>query len=210
MPVVKVCGLTNLEDARLAWELGAAALGFVFHAESPRAITVSQAIHIRAELPPEAVCVGVFVDRNPSEIQSVAEAVGLSAVQLHGRETPETVARLNLPVLKAIRTEDALDEGRLRAFAVAAFLLDASHPTLAGGTGLCADWTLAQRLAQRFPLILAGGLHPGNVREAFAKVNPRGLDLSSGIEAEPGRKDPQKLRELFQFFPFDGERLCLF
>ncbi len=210
MPAVKVCGLTNIEDASLAWELGAAALGFVFHPESPRALTTSQAAKIRAELPSEAVCVGVFVDRDVSEIQAAVEAVGLSAVQLHGRETPELVARLNLPVIKAIRGEEALDEGRLRAFEVAAFLLDASHPTLAGGTGLCADWPLAQRLARRFPLILAGGLNPGNVREAFAKVNPRGLDLSSGVEAAPGRKDPQKLRELFQCFPFDGERPCLF
>lgn len=209
MPAVKVCGLTRLEDARLAWELGAAALGFVFHPGSPRAVTTAQAARIRAGLPPEAVCIGVFVDRGASEMRDVAEAVGLSALQLHGRETPETAARLGLPVIKAIRAEDA-DEGRLREFQVAAFLLDASHPSLHGGTGLRADWGLARKLAARHPLILAGGLHPGNAREAMDAVNPLGLDLSSGLEAAPGRKDPDRLRELFRCLPLKGERPCLF
>jgi len=209
MPAVKVCGLTRTEDALLAWELGAAALGFVFHPESPRSVTPSQAAAIRAELPPEAVCIGVFVDRSPHEVQDIAAAVGLTAVQLHGHETPEVAAQCRLPVIKAIRAEDC-DEGRLRAFRVSAFLFDASHPSLAGGTGLRADWTLAQATAARHPLILAGGLHPGNVRKALNTVRPRGLDLSSGLESAPGCKDPERLLELFRCLPMKGERPCLF
>lgn len=209
MPAVKVCGLTCIEDAQLAWELGAAALGFVFHTASPRAVTVAQAAAIRAELPEEAVCVGVFVDQGTNEIREVAEAVGLSAIQLHGRETPELASSLGLPVFKAIRAEDA-DAGYLRTFRVAAFLLDATHPSLTGGTGQRADWNTARELALAYPLILAGGLHPGNVREALDAVCPRGLDLSSGLEAAPGRKDPERLRQLFRSLPMNGERPCLF
>lgn len=209
MTALKVCGLTRVEDARLAWDLGAAALGFVFHAESPRAVTVPIAGAICRELPEEVVKVGVFVDRSVDEITEIAEAVGLSAVQLHGRETPELVARLCVPVIKAIRAEEA-DEGYLRAFRVACFLLDASHPTLAGGTGQRADWDLARRLALHHPLILAGGLNPQNVLEATQRVNPRGLDLSSGLESAPGRKDPEIMRELFRALPLKGARPCLF
>jgi phosphoribosylanthranilate isomerase len=209
MAAIKVCGITRAEDALLAWELGAAALGFVFHPGSPRCVTASQAARIRAELPGDARCIGVFVDRSVREIQDIAGEAGLAAVQLHGRETPEMAASLDLPVLKAIQAECA-DEGRLRAFSVRAFLLDASHPSLFGGTGLRADWNLARDLAARLPLILAGGLHPGNAGEALATVQPRGLDLGSGLEAAPGRKDPRKLRELFRQFPMKGERPCLF
>ena len=208
MPAIKVCGITRIEDAALAWDLGAAALGFVFHASSPRSVTVPEAARIRAELPAEAVCIGVFVDRSAEEILDIAGAVGLAAIQLHGRETPEQVAGFQLPVIKAIRAEEA-DEARLRDYAVAAFLLDASHPTLAGGTGLRADWHLARELALRHPLILAGGLNPGNAGEAFATVGPRGLDLSSGLEAAPGRKDPERLRYLFRQFAQKGDRPCL-
>jgi len=209
MPAIKICGITRAEDGRLAWELGAAALGFVFHAASPRAVTAGEAARIRGELPEDAVCIGVFVDRSAEEIQDVVAAVGLSAVQLHGRETPELSARLELPVIKALRAEE-LDEVRLREYRVAVYLLDASHPTLAGGTGLSADWNLARELATHHPVILAGGLNPGNAREAFDAVRPRGLDLSSGLEAGPGQKDSALLRRLFAQFPQVGERPCLF
>jgi phosphoribosylanthranilate isomerase len=207
MPAVKVCGLTRVEDARLAWELGAAALGFVFHLESPRAVTVSQARRLRTELPPEAVCIGVFVDRPAEEMNAFADEVGLNAFQLHGTEGPELVSELNRPVIKALRAKDL---ARLQDFPVVAFLLDASHPTLLGGTGRLADWALAGDLARRHRLILAGGLHPANVEAALRIVNPAGLDLSSGLESSPGRKDPELLKALFRRIPTKGERPCLF
>jgi phosphoribosylanthranilate isomerase len=203
---IKICGLTRAEDALLAWELGASALGFIFHAKSPRNVSAAQVARIRRELPPEAFCVGVFVDRGAKEMNAIAEEAGLDACQLHGRETPETCAAVMRPVIKAIRAED---EGQLEQYPAAAFLLDAVHPTMAGGTGLKADWNLAARIAQRHRLILAGGLEPSNIREAIETVRPAGLDLSSGVEASPGVKDPAKLRALFSELETQGVRPCL-
>lgn len=202
---VKVCGLTRAEDAQLAWELGASALGFVFHPPSPRAVTARRVAEIRRKLPPEAFCVGVFVGLDPELVNALAEEAGLDAVQLHGRETPSACAAITRPVIKAIRAED---EDRLDAFPTAAFLLDAAHPTLAGGSGLKADWNLAARLARIKPLILAGGLEPGNVLEASAAVRPAALDVCSGVEAAPGIKDPARLRALMRCTT-NGERPCL-
>ena len=203
---VKVCGLTRPQDALLAWELGAAALGFVFHPSSPRAITAKGVAEIRRHLPAEAFCVGVFVNLSANEVNALADEAGLSAVQLHGRETPELCATIRLPIIKAIRADD---ENRLDQFKVAAFLLDASHPTLHGGTGLVADWTLAARIAQRHPLVLAGGLKSDNVLEAARWVKPAALDVCSGIEAAPGVKDPLLLKDLLSKFPWKGGRPCL-
>jgi len=203
---IKICGLTRAEDALLAWELGASALGFIFHAQSPRNVSAAQVARIRQELPPEAFCVGVFVDRGAEEMNAIAEEAGLDACQLHGRETPEACAAVKRPVIKAIRAED---EGQLEQYPAAAFLLDAVHPTMAGGTGLKADWNLAARIAQRHRLILAGGLETSNIREAIETVHPAGLDLSSGVEASPGVKDPAKLRALFSELETQGVRPCL-
>jgi len=198
VPPVKVCGLTRSEDALLAWELGASALGFIFHPKSPRAVTAAQVATIRATLPPEAVTVGVFVDWEPERVNDAVEEAGLSLAQLHGHESPEHTARIQVPVIKVIWEQEARDEELLAGYDVAAFLLDASHPTLPGGTGLRSDWALARKLAARYPLILAGGITPDNAREAWDTVHPAALDLASGVEASPGVKDPAKLRALFQ------------
>jgi phosphoribosylanthranilate isomerase len=203
---IKICGLTRAEDALLAWNLGASALGFIFHAKSPRNVSASAVAAIRRRLPREAFCVGVFVDRTADEVNAIARMAGLDAVQLHGRETPLQCAAVDLPVIKVIHAED---EDRLNDYRVSAFLLDAAHPTLAGGTGLKADWQLAARIAKRTRLILAGGLDAANIREAFEAVHPAGVDLSSGVEASPGIKDPAKLRALFSERDFQGARPCL-
>lgn len=203
---VKICGLTRLQDARLAWELGAAALGFIFHAKSPRSLAPDQAAEIRRQLPQEAFCVGVFVNWSAEAMNRVADDVGLDALQLHGRETPATCAACRRPVIKVIRAEDT---DQLDTYPAAAFLLDAAHPTLLGGTGLRADWELARNLACRVPLILAGGLTPANIREAEASVHPLGLDVASGVEAAPGIKDPALLTELMNCMQSHGERPCL-
>ena len=203
---VKICGLTRLEDARLAWDCGASALGFVFHPASPRAVTARRVRELRRGLPAEAFCIGVFVDVDPARINAIAEEAGLDAVQLHGRETPEICAALTRPILKAIRAED---ESRLADYPVAAFLLDAAHPALAGGTGQKADWHLAARIAQRRPLILAGGLNPSNILEAIQCVRPTGLDVCSGVEAAPGIKDAELLKSLLARTTTKGERPCL-
>jgi len=211
LPVrVKLCGLTREEDARLAWELGAAALGFVFHPGSPRCLTAKRAGELRRALPPDAFTVGVFVDRPADEVNAVAAEVGLDAVQLHGSESPETVAAAVLPVIKALQPADLADEGRLRAYGAALLLLDAHGPGRSGGTGARADWAAAARLARRFPLVLAGGLSPDNAAEALTAVSPFALDLCSGVEASPGVKDPARLRALFDALPQTGGRPCLF
>lgn len=206
MTPIKICGLTRVEDARLAWELGASALGFVFHPSSPRVVTAMQVAEIRNGLPPDAFCVGVFVDIPPEEVNEIAQTARLDAVQLHGRETPQQCRAIRLPVIKAIHRED---EGRLDDYAVATFLLDAAHPFLPGGTGRQADWALASRISQRKPLILAGGLNSATIREAIATVRPSGLDLSSGVESAPGLKDPALLKALFQSLDMKGTRPCL-
>ena len=203
---VKICGLTREADAQLAWASGASALGFVFHPASPRAVTARRVREIRRELPPEAFCIGVFVDVEPERINAAAEEAGLDAVQLHGRETPEACAAVARPLIKAFRPEDA---GRLGDYPAAAFLLDACHPTLAGGTGLKADWHLAARLAPQCSLILAGGLNPGNVLAAIQAVRPAGLDVCSGVEAAPGIKDPERLKTLLALTTLKGERPCM-
>jgi phosphoribosylanthranilate isomerase len=203
---VKICGLTRLEDARLAWEGGASALGFVFHPASPRAVTAKHVRAMRRALPPEAFCIGVFVDLEAARVNAIAAEAELDAVQLHGHETPETCAAILRPVIKAIHAEDAV---RLADYAVAAFLLDAAHPTLAGGTGRQADWHLAARIAQDRPLILAGGLNPDNILEATARVRPAGLDVCSGVEAAPGIKDAVLLKALLARATQQGERPCL-
>lgn len=203
---VKICGLTRVEDALLAWASGASALGFVFHPASPRAISAKRVREIRRELPPEAFCIGVFVDVDPARINALAEEAGLDAVQLHGRETPEDCAALKRPVIKAIRAEDA---AMLGEYAVAAVLLDAAHPSLAGGTGLKADWKLAERIARQRLLILAGGLNPHNVLAATECVRPAGLDVCSGVEAAPGIKDAELLKSLLARTTLKGERPCL-
>ncbi|HWQ11064.1 MAG TPA: phosphoribosylanthranilate isomerase, partial [Holophaga sp.] len=203
---VKICGLTREADAALAWARGASALGFILYPASPRAVTAQRVREIRRALPPEAFCVGVFVDEDPGRVNAAADEAGLDAVQLHGRETPDVCAAIARPVLKAIRPEavEHLDD-----YPVAGFLLDAFHPVLAGGTGLTADWALAGRLARRHPLILAGGLHAGNVLDAARRVGPAGLDVCSGVESAPGIKDPDRLIALLDITTLKGERPCM-
>jgi phosphoribosylanthranilate isomerase len=206
---VKVCGLIRLADARLAWELGAAALGFVFHPGSPRSLTPDAAAALRRRLPREAFCVGVFVDRPADEVNAVAVRVGLDAVQLHGRESVAVCAAVRLPVIKALRPAPGEPtETPAPDHPAAAFLLDAWDPALPGGSGRRAEWHVARVLAAGCRLILAGGLTPDTVVAAAAAVRPAGLDLCSGLEQTPGVKDPALLRALFANFQ-PGGRPCL-
>jgi len=206
---VKVCGLTRLADARLAWELGAAALGFIFHPGSPRALTPDAAAALRRRLPREAFCVGVFVDRPADEVNAVAAHVGLDAVQLHGRESAAVCAAVRVPVIKALRPAPGEPTATpARDHPAAAFLLDAWDPARPGGSGRRADWDVARVLAAGCRLILAGGLTPDTVAAAAVAVRPSGLDLCSGLERTPGVKDPARLRALFANLQ-PGDRPCL-
>jgi phosphoribosylanthranilate isomerase len=194
---VKVCGITRPEDARLAADAGADAVGFVFWPQSPRCVDALRARDIGDALPAEVVRVGVFVDAAPEEMARIAEEARLDVLQLHGDEPPEALPGLPRRAWKAVRVgpgfvpADALRyEGR-----AAGLLLDTRSAEAPGGTGRSFDWALAAgvRLRASF-LILAGGLDPFNVGAAIRAVRPDGVDVSSGVELEPGCKDPEKVR----------------
>lgn len=187
---VKICGITNYEDAAAAVELGADALGFNFYRRSPRYIEPEAARAIIRRLPPFVAAVGLFVDEGPEEVCRAARAAGVGVLQLHGDETPDYCGRLSgWPLIKALRVGGALDAAGLADYEVQAFLLDARDGALYGGTGKVFDWSLAAAVRGVAPIILAGGLRPDNVAEAIRTARPYGVDVSSGVESSPGRKD---------------------
>ena len=194
--LIKICGITRLEDARFAIECGANALGFVFWPASPRSIDPARARAIVALLPPFVTAVGVFVNQSADSVNGVAAAVGLGVVQLHGDESLDFAAGLNRPVLKAM-TLAAGDAAIDRWPAETMVLLDAHDPVRRGGTGRTIDWARAASVAAHRPIILAGGLNPDNVADAVERVRPFGIDVSSGVEAAPGVKDHERVKRLF-------------
>jgi phosphoribosylanthranilate isomerase len=197
-PRVKVCGITRIEDAVMAADLGAAAIGFVFWPRSPRYLEPDVAREIAAALPASVVCVGVFVNQDAAQVRQTAAHVRLGAVQLHGDESAEYAAALMEPVIKAVPIAEGFDPATLDTFPPAiTVLLDAHDPVRRGGTGSAVDWTIAARAAARRPIVLAGGLTPANVVEAVRTVRPYAIDVSSGVEAAPGRKDQEKLKAFF-------------
>ena len=197
---VKICGVTTPEDACLAAELGAHAIGLNFYPESPRSISPFAARNILRKLPPLVSSVGIFVNWAPEPIIALSQALRLAAAQLHGDETPQTVAEVaeKIPVIKALRIEKgSAPIGLPRHRAAAAFLLDAASPGQYGGAGVTTDWVQARTLAESHRIILAGGLTPENVAEAILAVRPFAVDVASGVESVPGKKDPAKLRAFF-------------
>ena len=197
---IKICGITNLEDALLAADLGANALGFIFYAKSPRSIEPEAAREIIRQLPPLVLSVGVFVNAEAALVQELAARVGLDWVQLHGQESPEYCRSLGRRVLKGFRMKDAASLQELPAYqgAVQALLLDTYRRGQTGGTGEAFDWELAVRAQGYGPIVLAGGLTAANVAQAVATVRPQAVDVASGVEAAPGKKDPEKLRAFFR------------
>lgn len=192
MTRIKICGMTSVADAVHAVEAGADAIGLIFWAGSKRAIDVTRAQAITKELPPLVSVVGVFVDETPDTVRSIADAVGLSAVQLHGQEQVADWARFPRPVLKALAL-DAYEASPWRT-ARAAILVDAHDPVTVGGTGRTIDWQAARTIAATRPLVLAGGLTPENVGDAVRTVAPWGVDVASGVEQSAGVKDPVRVR----------------
>src|SRR5262245_47027055 len=197
-PRVKVCGICRLEDAELAVSLGASAVGFIFWPESPRYCEPDRAQAIAAQLPPQITLVGVFVDQPVEHVIQIAAYVPLGAVQLHGSESLADFDRVRQPLIKAVpvvqglelATIDNLPEG-------VTVLLDAHDPIRRGGTGRTIDWRIAASVAARRRTILSGGLNAANVREAITEVRPHMIDVSSGVESAPGRKDAGKLEAFF-------------
>ncbi len=199
---IKICGITNQEDADLAIHEGADALGFVFYRKSPRFVEPSVAKHIIKNIPPFVLPVGVFVNHDCATVKEVFDDCGLALAQLHGDESTGFIESLGRPVLRALRLKDrshflALAEFKGR-MGVRGFVVDAFSEGEFGGTGKIADWSLAGEVAQSAPILLAGGLTPENVRDAIKQVHPYGVDVSSGVERSPGRKDPAKIRAFIQ------------
>jgi phosphoribosylanthranilate isomerase len=201
-PKIKICGITNQEDAHIAVQEGADALGFVFYPQSPRYIQPAVAKQIIGSLPPFVLPVGVFVNQELDMVRSIFDECGLAFAQLHGDESPNFCESLRRPVLRALRVQDrrsflALAEFKGRT-GVKGFVVDAFSDSLYGGTGRTTDWTIAGEVAKAVPILLAGGLTSENVQEAIRQVHPYGVDVSSGVEHSPGRKDSEKIRAFIQ------------
>ncbi len=201
MVLVKICGITNWPDARAACEAGANLLGFNFYEKSPRHLAPADASKIRAQLPPDVEAVGIFVNAKPAAVTSLCSSLRLDAAQLHGDETPAAVAEVSaaIRVFKAFRVGSDFSLATLGAYPdVFAFLFDAAHAGQYGGTGQTTDWALAQRAALTSRIILAGGLKVESVAAAIRLVRPFAVDVASGVESKPGKKDHGKLRDFIQ------------
>jgi len=199
---IEICGITNANDAAQAVASGADALGFVLYRKSPRFVEPATVRELVADLPPFVLSVGVFVNESAEVVRNLMDQCGLSLAQLHGDETAAYCEQLGRPALKALRLKDrgsflALAEFQGRAN-IRGFVIDAFSDQAYGGTGHTADWTLAAEAAKAAPILLAGGLTPANVFQAIQSVRPYGVDVSSGVEAAPGRKDPAKVKAFIE------------
>ena len=197
--LVKICGITSMQDAEAAVEAGADSLGFVFWPRSPRFINPDRARAIVSCLPPFVVPVGVFVNQPAAHVRGVAALVRLGALQLHGDEDLLYVAGMDYPVIKAVSIEGGDETDRIDIWPRrTTLLLDVYDAVNRGGTGRTIDWSAAAPIAARRRTLLAGGLTPDNVAQAVARVQPYGIDVSSGVERSPGVKDHARIRALFE------------
>jgi phosphoribosylanthranilate isomerase len=198
MILVKICGITNWPDAKAACDAGADMLGFNFYEKSLRRVSTVEAATMRAKLPPGVQAVGLFVNAKPSEINSLHAFVRFTAAQLHGDETPSIVSEVTrtIPVIKAFRVAADFPISTLDKYHDAfAFLLDGSRAGQFGGTGSGADWNVARRAVAGHRIMLAGGLTPENVGAAIRSVRPYAVDVASGVELKPGKKDHVRIKE---------------
>jgi phosphoribosylanthranilate isomerase len=204
---IKICGITNMEDALLAAELGADALGFIFVKTSPRHIRPSTVRKIIQELPPFIVPIGVVADVEHDEILELIDETGICCVQLHGNESPKQLAKFPVPVYKSFRVDKEFNLETLQRYKGSAYLLDTYVEGALGGTGKTFDWDIAVKAKSYGRIILAGGLTPENIAEAIQKVHPYAVDVNSGVESAPGKKDRTKLERLFKIIrPFQNEQ----
>lgn len=195
---VKICGITNQDDATAAVEAGADALGFVFYKKSPRSVEPFVARQIIERLPPFVTPVGVFVNEDVAVVRRLMDDCGLALAQLHGDESTSYCLELKRPILKSLRVKDRSAFLALAEYCglagVRGFVLDAFSDQAYGGTGQVIDWAVAAEAAKAANILLAGGLTPDNVGKAIQAVQPYGVDVSSGVEREPGKKDHEKVR----------------
>jgi len=194
---IKICGITDREDALFAAACGVEALGFIFYAPSPRYITPERAREIIAALPNEVIKVGVFVNQEAATVQQIFTFCGLDLIQLHGDETPEYCDKfLSSRLIKAVVLQTENDLPALKRYHPHAILIDSRTPRKYGGTGQCANWDLAAKARNGYPLILSGGLKEENIAMAMSIVLPPAVDINSGVESVPGRKNRDKVRRI--------------
>ncbi len=199
MTRVKICGITSPEDALTAVEAGADALGFVFYKESPRHIFPEEAARIISLLPPFIQAVGLFVNEEPETVNRISRICRLGLVQLHGDETPDYCRRIEQRVMKAFRVRSMTCLDPIADYRLSGCLLDAYSPAAFGGTGQSFNWEIAQEAVRRgHKIVLAGGLTPENVAEAIRLTHPYAVDVSSGVESTPGKKDADKVRQFIR------------
>jgi len=191
---VKICGITNLDDAQASVEAGADALGFIFVEGTPRCVAPADAARIIAALPPFVTAVGVFWDHATGHVKAVAEECGLGALQFHGDEPPEALVGWDLPTIKTIKVSGADSLDLMNGYAVSAFLLDSPARWSEGEARAPIPWELVRRAAARRTIVLSAGLTADNVHAAIRLARPYAVDVNSGVEARPGRKDPDKVR----------------
>jgi phosphoribosylanthranilate isomerase len=199
MVEIKICGITNISDALIAAECGVDALGFIFYPKSQRYVEPEKAKEIIGEVRPEIIRVGVFVNHEVQEVKEIAQFCGLDLIQLHGDESREYCAQFPASsLIKAVSCQTEEEVRELRNFSVRAILMDGRNPGHYGGTGKISDWRLAIVVKEIYPLILAGGLNKKNIRKAIETVKPQAVDINSGVEISPGKKDPNKIREIMK------------
>jgi phosphoribosylanthranilate isomerase len=191
---IKLCGITSLDDARRCVDAGVDALGFIFVPGTPRHVTAETAARIIETLPPFVTPVGVFWDHPAGQVKAIAEECRLGALQFHGDEAPEDLLEHRLPLIKTLKVAGAADLARMPEYRVAAFLLDSPARWSEGAARPPIPWDVAAVAARRHPVLLSAGLTPDNVALAVRRVRPYGVDVNSGVEARPGRKDPAKVR----------------
>ena len=191
---VKICGMTNLKDVKVAVDGGVDAVGFIFYKKSPRSVTMQVVREIVLELPPFVDSVGVFVNETAEQINKIADHCKLDRVQLHGDESPAFCKKIRRRVIKVIRVKDIQSLKKLSDYPVSSFLLDTFSEDQYGGTGKVFDWNLAYSAKKYGPIILAGGLTPINVRQGIQRIQPYGVDVCSGVESQPGIKDHKKMQ----------------
>jgi len=204
---IKICGITNTEDAVMAFAYGADALGFIFYEKSPRYVSPETAMRVIRNLPNDISKVGVFVNHHSHAVREIYDFCGLDLIQLHGDESPAYCSEFPPSILiKAISHGSEEDLGIVKQYGVKAIIIDARESGLYGGTGKTSNWELAVKLKEMRPLILSGGLKPGNILTAIRTVSPDAIDVNSGVEMSPGKKDPKKVQNIIEIVRTAGKK----
>jgi phosphoribosylanthranilate isomerase len=203
---IKICGITNMEDAVMAFAYGADALGFIFYEKSPRYVSPETAMRIIRNLPDDISKVGVFVNHDIHAVRQIYEFCGLDLIQLHGDESPAYCREFSQSILiKAISPRNEEDLGIVKRYGVKAVIIDARESGLYGGTGKKSNWELAVKLKEMHLLVLSGGLNAGNILEGIRTVSPHAVDVNSGVELSPGKKDPKQVQSMIETVHAAGE-----